>query len=174
MIKRQISKCAINNSEGYIFVAALLAVFLMTAIGILIFSLTSRDLITTVRLIGEKRAQNAAETGVQRLMEQISTNIGDVSGVTTSRQTITVTSGSRTFTDYYTVTSTALPSNVFTAAHSSGYEVGGTGTAKSWSSTITGYTVVGESGDFGGRFEVEVGVGYGPVELSTSQPGAGG
>jgi Tfp pilus assembly protein PilX len=164
----------IKTSEGYVFVAALLAMFIMTAIGILIFSLTSHDMLTTAKLMGEKRALNAAETGVHELLQQMATNAGDATKVTTTRQSITVTSGNQIKTDYYTLSMNAPPADAIKTVTKSSFQIGGTGTqSERGAYNVTNFSVLGESGDFGGRVIIDVGIGYGPVDLSTNQPGSG-
>ncbi|HMK59594.1 MAG TPA: hypothetical protein VK452_00430 [Dissulfurispiraceae bacterium] len=63
--------CRLKDSCGYAFVTALLAMLVLTAIGVLVFTLTSRNLFTTARLTFEKNAMNNAESVTQNVAEQI-------------------------------------------------------------------------------------------------------
>jgi len=55
--------------RGFALVAALLAIWILTAVGILVFSVSTQDLRISSRLLGEKKAFSAAETGLHWLTQ---------------------------------------------------------------------------------------------------------
>jgi len=63
-------KSKIRNEHGFAFIAALLAMLIMVSLGVLIFTLTTRDVRVTVKLMGEKKAFSGAEHGIHWLMQQ--------------------------------------------------------------------------------------------------------
>jgi hypothetical protein len=72
-----LKKSAICDDRGFAFIAALLAMLILVSLGVLIFTLTTRDVRVTVKLMGEKKAFSAAENGIHRLMQ----NFDPLSGV---------------------------------------------------------------------------------------------
>jgi len=58
-----------QDERGFAFIAALLAMLIMVSLGVLIFTLTTRDIRVTIRLAGEKKAFTAAENGVHWVMQ---------------------------------------------------------------------------------------------------------
>jgi Tfp pilus assembly protein PilX len=53
-----------RTEKGFAFISALLIMLLLTSLGILIFTLTSRDLRTSIKIEGEKKAISGAEHAV--------------------------------------------------------------------------------------------------------------
>ena len=77
-----------RNERGFAFIAALLAMLIMTSLGILIFSLTTRDTRVSIRVAGEKRAFQAAESGLQQLLIYTNANAGNVATYTLADTTV--------------------------------------------------------------------------------------
>ena len=50
--------------KGFVLVAALMAVFLLVALGVLVFTVTTQDVRISSRYIGEKKAFSAAESAI--------------------------------------------------------------------------------------------------------------
>lgn len=65
-----LKKSAICDDRGFAFIAALLAMLILVSLGVLIFTLTTRDVRVTVKLMGEKKAFSAAENGIHSLMQK--------------------------------------------------------------------------------------------------------
>jgi len=53
--------------KGFALIAALLANLILLAVGILAVNLSSGDIRVSMRTVGDKKALNAAETGVHEL-----------------------------------------------------------------------------------------------------------
>jgi len=59
-----------GKKTGFALVAALMAIWILTAVGILVFTVSTQDLRISTRLVGEKRAFSALETGINALTRQ--------------------------------------------------------------------------------------------------------
>ena len=53
-----------GSAEGFALIASLLTVFMLTAMGLLVFTVTTQDARMSSRSVGEKKAFSAAETGL--------------------------------------------------------------------------------------------------------------
>ena len=75
-----------GDRKGFALITAILAIMILMALGFLAISVTTGDLKITSRVVGEKKALSAAETGIHRLMQNfdpanmISTQVTDVQG----------------------------------------------------------------------------------------------
>jgi Tfp pilus assembly protein PilX len=58
----------LNNERGMAFVMALLCMLLMVSLGVLVFSITMKDQITSIKLAGEAKATSAAEHGIAQML----------------------------------------------------------------------------------------------------------
>ena len=58
-----------GGRKGFALVTAILAIMILMALGFLAISVTTGDLKITSRVVGEKKALSAAETGIHRLMQ---------------------------------------------------------------------------------------------------------
>ena len=52
-----------KDEEGFALIAALLAITILTAVGLLVFAMSTQDIRISGRLVGEKKAVSAAEAG---------------------------------------------------------------------------------------------------------------
>lgn len=162
-----------RGEEGFAMVAALLAILILTAVGVIVFTVTTRDVRISSRVTGEKKAFSAAEAGVQRLIQESNANAGNITAflpINTVVNIATDPDSKYTITPSPSALTTKLPPSIPEA----GFEIGGVGTNKSWGQTVSSKRVAGENTRYGSKMEVDVGVGYGPVEISTGQPAAGG
>ncbi len=60
----------VGRKTGFALVAALMAIWILTAVGILVFTVSTQDLRISTRLVGEKRAFSALETGINALTRE--------------------------------------------------------------------------------------------------------
>ena len=58
-----------GDRKGFALITAILAIMILMALGFLAISVTTGDLKITSRVVGEKKALSAAETGIHRLMQ---------------------------------------------------------------------------------------------------------
>ena len=58
-----------KNQTGFALVTAILAVMILMALGYLALSVSTGDLRISSRVVGEKKALSATETGIHRMMQ---------------------------------------------------------------------------------------------------------
>ncbi|MEW5746036.1 MAG: hypothetical protein AB1805_11445 [Nitrospirota bacterium] len=58
-----------HDQKGFAMIAALLAILILTAVGVLVFTVSTRDIRISTRVTGEKKAFSAAEAGVSMLLQ---------------------------------------------------------------------------------------------------------
>lgn len=159
----------INNEDGFAMILALLTLLILTSLCVLVFTMTSKDLLTSVRASGEKICRSASEAGVEKLILTANTQLGNITTFTASNVMID------NYSSYSIVNGTG---NVATkmpgALPLAGFEMGGTGATQNWSQKVFNKTIAGKDSRFNGEMDVDVAIGYGPVDMSTSQPASGG
>jgi Tfp pilus assembly protein PilX len=165
----------IDKEAGFAFILALLATLIITSLGILIFTLTTRDIRVSIKSAGEKMAASAAESCIQELILQADTSLGMIANYQVSTNTA-VDAGNPNNTGYYTISNNAQAwvQNVPVIRPIAGYEMGGTGATHDWSDKIYNKSCTGTDTRYGSQFDIDVAIGYGPIDMSTSQPAAGG
>ena len=171
---KHIKQERVDKEAGFAFVAALLAVLIITSLGILIFTLTTRDVRVSIKSSGEKMAKSAAESGIQQLILQSDTSLGLITNyVATS---VAVDPNNPNNTGFYTISNSTQPwiVNVPASRPIAGYEMGGTGATQNWSDKIYNKSVTGTDTRYSTQFDLDLGIAYGPIDMSTSQPAAGG
>ncbi len=157
-----------KNEQGFIIVVALLALLLLTAVGALVFNLTTQDIRVSTRSIGEKKAFSAAQAGIHILSVQSNANAGIIGNFLVSVPSqIDPAADPAT---RYTIGDVNIP-GVPPSLPMAGYEITG---SKSWGQTVTPKSVTGLNQNYNSRVTIDVGIGYGPIEISTQQPAAGG
>ena len=142
-----------KNEQGFIIVLALLALLLLTAVGALVFNLTTQDIRVSTRSVGEKKAFSAAQAGQHRLIQQSNLNVGLIRNYTVTSVQVDPSSDPAS---RYSISNTniqGLPGSLNLAA----YEIG------NWALSTTSKIVEGENTNYGSRVSIEVGVGYGPI-----------
>jgi Tfp pilus assembly protein PilX len=68
--KRKGVICA-GDRKGFALITAILAIMILMGLGFLALSVTTGDLKITSRVVGEKKALSAAETGIHQMMQTI-------------------------------------------------------------------------------------------------------
>lgn len=79
-MKARIDSTNLKDERGFTIIMALLALLMLTSFAVLIFTLTTKDLRTSVRATGEKICRSAAEAGVEKLLLQASNSFAAMSG----------------------------------------------------------------------------------------------
>jgi len=144
-----------EGQNGFSLVMALLAILILMALGFLALSVTTNDLMITSRIVGEKKAMNAAEAGIQILTHNF------------SPANITSTSGQVDSTDSTSTYSITAPINVTSGPAYlpiKGYAIGG---GQQWGQRLYNASVTGQNTSYGSTVQIDVGIGYGPVEMTT-------
>jgi hypothetical protein len=148
----------VGRKTGFALVAALMAIWILTAVGILVFTVSTQDLRISTRLVGEKRAFSALETGINALTRNF-----DYDNPAASKQEdqLADTGGSDPGARY-TIAEPWIP----------GPEEGPafiyyTGFSEEWGRARFLTNVTGSNTRHGSRAEAHVGLGYGPVPGGT-------
>ena len=146
------------NRSGYAFVTALLAMLVMTAIGVLVFTLTSKNLFTAAKLKFEKDASNNAEYVIHQLGDNIKlqvTNTGSGKGLAPTD----INDNSANKLGEYTPDK-SRPQSASHTANIPGQQIGGSG-GGSMSTTPLPYTITGINSPSGIRVMINIGIGEG-------------
>ena len=151
----------ILRENGFALIAALLANLILLAVGVLAVNLSSGDIRVSMRAVGDKKALNAAETGVHelaRLFDPATAFNGTVFPVS-----YRALSGGHDSTTQYSIAQPG-PAPGAVALQLSGYDMGG---AQKWGQSRYSATVTGKNTAFNTSVTVDVEFGYGPIEIST-------
>ncbi len=111
------------RENGFALIAALLANLILLAVGILAVNLSSGDIRVSMRTVGDKKALNAAETGVHeftRLFDPATAFSGSVFPV--SFQAL---SGGQDSATQYSIAQPAVPTTGPATLQLNGYAIGG-------------------------------------------------
>ncbi len=149
-IKRQ-------KEKGFALIAALLAIWILTAVGILVFAISTQDIRISGRLIGEKKAFAAVETGVHRLSQTLDpANLVAIPS--------TQVDATNDPTSFYSTGIPARPTSGPSSVPLAGYSIGG---GQQWGQERFNARVTGTNTRYNSMVQVDVGVGYGPIEITT-------
>jgi Tfp pilus assembly protein PilX len=147
-----------RGRQGFALVTAILAIMILMALGFLALSVTTGDLKITGRVVGEKKALSAAETGIHRLMQNFNPTTGG--GAETNVQVnASADPGSR-----YTIGTVTRPASGPEVLPLAGYSIGG---GQQWGQRRYAASVTGSNTNYGSSVQIDVGLGYGPIEIST-------
>jgi Tfp pilus assembly protein PilX len=147
-----------RGRRGFALVMAILAIMILMALGFLALSVTTGDLKITSRVVGEKKALSAAETGIHRLMQNFDPATG--AGAETNVQVnAAVDPGSR-----YTISNVGRPASGPDALPLRGYSIGG---GQQWGQRRYVGSVTGVNTNYNSSVTIDVGMGYGPIEITT-------
>jgi hypothetical protein len=150
-----------GSSEGFALVAAILAIWVLTAVGVLVFTVSTQDIRVSGRMVGEKMAFSATETGIHQLTLGFNpSNLG--ASKTTSPQLADPGNdmGSR-----FTIDEPTIPSRGPSSIPIAGFAIAG---GQQWGATRYLANVTGENTRYNSAVQISVGVGYGPVEQTTA------
>lgn len=148
----------IRKELGFALVAALLSVWILTAVGVLVFTVTTQDVRISSRMVGEKKAFMAAEAGVHQLTAGFDPlNLND-----TTRYNLffPVDSGMEPDT-FYRIGTPAIPTRGPASIPMPGH-------SQPWGSNRYVSIVTGMNNRYQSSVQVETGVGFGPVEITTA------
>ncbi|KQC08261.1 MAG: hypothetical protein APR62_04995 [Smithella sp. SDB] len=145
-----------KNQNGFSLVIALFAILILMALGFLAISVPTSDLQITTRIVGEKKALIAAETGINMLSQSFTPD--STSGV--SEQVVDSSDPS----SIYSISNATRPTTGADTLPLKGYAIGG---GQQWGQMIFNVRVTGENTNYGSQVQIDVGMGYGPVEITT-------
>ena len=148
-----------KSTNGFALVTAILAIMILTALGYLAISVSTGDLKVSRRVVGEKRALSAAEVGIHRLMQNFNPLNMGASQVSNTQVDATASPGSR-----YTIGNVGTPPTGPEMLPLRGYSIGG---GQQWGQRRYAARVTGENTQYESSIQIDVGMGYGPIEITT-------
>lgn len=149
----------IKTEKGFALVAAILACMILLALAMLVINLSTRDLRISAKTVGEKKAMTAAETGIHQLIINFNPQNLAASAVTNVAADAVNAPG-----DFYTVSVPTLPAAGPAFLPLTGFAIGG---GQSWGQRRYSVDVTGTNTSYNTRVDIGLGVGYGPIEIST-------
>jgi len=147
-----------GKESGFALIAALLSLWILTAVGVLVFTVTTQDVRISSRMVGEKKAFLATEAGVHQLAAGFDPlNLSDTAKYNINFQ---VDAGLDPGA-VYRIGTPAIPTRGPASISMPGY-------SQSWGSNRFVSTVTGMNNNYQSSVQVAVGVGFGPVEITTA------
>jgi len=152
----------IRKEPGFALIAALLSIWILTAMGLLVFTVTTQDVRISSRMVGEKKAFFSTEAGVHKLVEVFNplTYLID-----TTNYNKDVVVDPKDAASQFNIKTPEVPTKGPAAIPLSGYSSGG---GQQWGSTRFVSTVTGRNTNYQSTVQVDTGVGFGPVEITTA------
>jgi hypothetical protein len=155
-----INQTRLSSEKGFALVTAIMACAILFALAMLILQLSTGDQRVSSRSVGDKKASIAAETGVQRVLAGFDPESPP------SAANVPVDSANDA-SSVYSFAAPAPPSKesgIPAFSPLTGYSIGG---GQSWGQTRYGTTITGRNTSYSTSVQLDVGIGYGPVEIST-------
>ena len=150
----------VPSKEGFALIAALLVNWVLLSVGLLVFALSTQEVRISSRLIGEKKAFSAVEAGVHRFIRNFNPTDLPASAVSD----VQVDPGNDP-ASLYTVGIPGRPTAGPATVPLPGYATTG---GQQWGQEIFDVNVTGTSTRFNSVARVNLGAGYGPVEITTA------
>ncbi len=149
------------NKEGFALIAALLAILIITAVGVLVFTVTTRDIRVSTRVTGEKKAFSAAEAGVHSLIQ----NFNPLDSAASNKVNVVVDAATDLDT-VYSIANTA-PSGAGWVSMT-GYTFSyGSGSTPPMGNNTFNSEVTGRNTRYESSVQIDAGLGYGPTPFGT-------
>ncbi len=148
------------SKSGFALITALLAIWILTAVGILVFTISTQDIRISSRVIGEKKAFSAAEAGIHRFMQNF--DPGNLAASTVSNVQVDPTNDPDS---RYTFGPPFRPTSGPASVPLPGYAIGG---GQQWGQERFNAAVSGTNTRYNSLVQVNIGAGFGPVEITTA------
>ncbi len=149
-----------KNRRGFALVTAILAVMILMALGFLALTVSTGDLRISSRVVGEKKALSATETGIHRMMQVFDPATMLASELNTVYQVDAATDPATR----YVINSVGRPSSGPDMLPLAGYSIGG---GQQWGQRRYNSRVTGSNTAYDSSVAVDVGMGFGPIEITT-------
>lgn len=150
----------LRSESGFVLVAAILACMVLLAVGILALTMSGQDIRISSRVVGDKKSFSACESGMHKLI----TNF-DPGNLANSAVTNVQVDPNNDPASRYTVGTPCHPATGPGMLPLAGYSIGG---GQVWGQTRYDAPVTGKNTNYGSEAKVDVGLGYGPVEMTAS------
>jgi Tfp pilus assembly protein PilX len=147
------------SKNGFALIAAILAIMILTAVGLVVFALSTQDIRISSRLVGEKKAFSAVEAGIHRFMLSFDPTNLSASAVSNAQVDPSQDPDSR-----YTIGTPSHPTAGPATVPLVGYAIGG---GQQWGEERYIVEVTGTNTRYNSLVRVNICAGYGPVEFST-------
>ena len=145
----------IKSEKGFVLIVALMAALIMAAVGFFALTVTSQDVKVVRRVIGERRALSAAESGVHLVLQQLN----PMSPLNYSGQIDAVNDPGLRFT-------TSVPQR---NANMPTMSMPGFDMAKAYIGAVFDTVVTGQDDTYGTTARIAVGSAYAPNPSDTQQ-----
>jgi hypothetical protein len=151
------------GEEGFALIAALLVFWVLTALGMLVFSVTTQDVRVSSRTVGERKAFSAAESGIHVLTQNFDPAIPNNSAVSG----VVVDSSGDPNTRYTIGPSVDNNGNPTWNPTSGPGGVPIPGFEPNWGRRRFLARVTGTNTAYNSSAQIDTGIGYGPVDITT-------
>ena len=149
-----------KDKEGFALIAAMMGILILTAVGLLAFTISTQDIRISGRLVGEKKAVSAAETGANFLCQNF-----DPSNLTASAVSNVAVDLTNDPATQFTIGTPTRPTNGAPIVPMTGYSQSG---GQQWGQARYNAPITGGNTRYMSNVQVNLGVGYGPVEMTTT------
>ena len=136
-----------DSEKGFALVVALIACMILIALGALIMTLSTGDIKSSSHILGQKRAMNAAEKGVNRLIQQYNLDNTPANVQTTLADDLVVDPNSLYTISIPNATGTIHPSGFSMDWQLSTYDVNVRGWHQHYTGNVTIGVGIGHLGD---------------------------
>ncbi len=148
-----------QHEKGFALIAALFANLILLAVGIIAINLSTQDIRISMKVVGEKKAMAAAESGIHALTQSF-----DPGNLTASALTNVQVDASNDPNSRYTISVPTPPIAGPTILPMAGYSIGG---GQMWGQERFETTVTGTNTAYDATVQIDIGLGYGPIEITT-------
>ncbi len=146
--------------NGFALIAALLAILVLTAVGSLAFVVSTQDVRSSSRSVGEKKAFFAAEGGIHWLLGNF--NPADLPSLLVSNVPVDPTNDPASV---YTINNVALPTDEPESLPLPGFSMMG---IQHWGQQRYVAAVTGRNTRYASNVPIDLSLGHGPVEVMTT------
>ena len=147
------------SEKGFVLVLAVLGIALILAVGVLALTMSGRDVRISSRVVGEKKAFSACQSGVH-----YTTTILDPTNFAPFPVTNRQVDATNDPASLFSIETPHLPASGPGMLPLAGYSIAG---GQTWGQTRYDVTVTGENTNYNSRAQVDMSFGYGPIETST-------
>jgi Tfp pilus assembly protein PilX len=149
-----------KDEAGFALIAAMMAILILTGVGILVFMISTQDIRISGRLVGEKKAVSAAEAGAHSL----STTFNPSNLASNAVANVPVDSANDPGSQY-SIGTPARPASGTALLPMTGYSQSG---GQQWGQARYNAPITGANTTYRSNVQVNLGIGYGPVEMTTT------
>jgi Tfp pilus assembly protein PilX len=159
-------KNVLCSQQGVALVTAILACVILFALAMLVLHLSTSDLRVSSKTVGQKKALNAAEAGIHRLIQDFDPNTAtwdpaDTDSIYGKKTNVDADNDSASF---YTISAPDRPSSKIYCLPVAGYDMSG---GKDWGLANYQVIVTGRNDNYATEISIEAGIGFGPVKRDT-------